>query len=67
MTAAAPAAGDDKSDAYPVGTKVSHPRFGEGVVIHSRGSAGNVIITVAFEKAGNKELSARLAPLTVIG
>ena len=67
LTAAAPAAGDDKSDAYPVGTKVSHPRFGEGVVIHSRGSAGNVIITVAFEKAGNKELSARLAPLTVIG
>ena len=63
---AAGTSGDDRSNAYPVGTRVSHPRFGEGTVIHSRGSAGNVIITVAFEKVGNKELSARLAPLTVL-
>ncbi len=65
---AAPAAGQGTAGAgnYPVGTRVSHPRFGEGTVVHSRGSAGNVIITVAFEKAGNKELSARLAPLTVL-
>ncbi len=67
MTAAFGQAQEGRSEAYPVGTRVSHPRFGEGTVVASRGSAGNVIITVAFEKVGNKELSARLAPLTVIG
>ncbi len=58
--------GNDNATAYPVGTRVSHPKFGQGVVVATRGSAGNVIITVDFGKLGNKELSARLAPLTIV-
>ena len=65
MTATSTAQGKDES-VYAVGTKVSHPRFGEGTVVSLRGGVGNVIITVDFGKLGRKELSARLAPLTVI-
>lgn len=58
--------GSDNESRYKPGVKVLHPRFGEGVVTSMRGSAGNVIITVNFGGLGNKELSARLAPLTIV-
>ena len=41
-------------------------RFGDGVVTARRGAGGNVIITVNFEKAGNKDLAAALAPLEIL-
>ncbi len=50
---------------YAVGMKVSHPKFGTGMVIALK-NEGNTI-DVAFEGKGIKELSASLAPLTVIG
>ena len=48
------------------GARVRHPRFGEGVVTGVRGAGGNLIVTVHFETAGNKDLAAALAPLEVL-
>ncbi len=51
---------------FVVGAKVSHPRFGRGVIVAVRNGSGNPIVTVRFETAGNKDLAAVLAPLTVL-
>ena len=51
---------------FAVGVRVRHARFGDGVVTAMRGTGGNVIVTVNFEKAGNKDLAAALAPLQII-
>lgn len=48
------------------GVKVSHPKFGIGTIIKVAGAQGNVILHVAFEGFGIKQLSAALAPLTVL-
>ncbi len=52
---------------YAAGMKVRHPRFGDGVIVSTRGGGSNLIVTVNFEKAGNKDLAAALAPLEIIG
>ncbi len=52
---------------YTVGVRVRHARFGEGVVIATRGEAKNLIITVHFDSVGNKDLAAALAPLERLG
>ena len=64
----APAAKPNKTDvsALKEGVKVSHPRFGTGVIIKTSGYMGNLILHVAFEGYGIKQLSAALAPLTVL-
>jgi len=49
---------------YSVGMKVRHPKFGVGMVVALKN--GGTIINVAFDGQGIKELSASLAPLTVI-
>lgn len=49
---------------YAVGTKVKHPKFGLGTVVAVKN--GGTVINVAFEGQGIKELSASLAPLTVL-
>ena len=51
---------------FAVGARVRHARFGEGVITAMRGAGGNVIISVKFDKAGNKDLAAALAPLEII-
>ena len=55
----------EKTGKYTVGMKVKHPKFGLGMVIAVKNN-GNTV-NVAFEGQGIKELSASLAPLTVIG
>ena len=50
---------------FTIGRKVSHPKFGNGVIVGSRGAGSNMIIDVAFENLGIKQLSASLAPLTL--
>ena len=50
---------------FTIGRKVSHPKFGNGVIVGSRGAGSNMIIDVAFEGLGIKQLSASLAPLTL--
>ena len=50
---------------FTIGRKVSHPKFGAGVIVGARGTGSNMIIDVAFEGLGIKQLSASLAPLTL--
>ncbi|MBD5584647.1 MAG: UvrD-helicase domain-containing protein [Clostridia bacterium] len=49
---------------YAVGTRVRHPKFGVGMVIAVKNDG--TVINVAFEGQGIKELSASLAPLTIL-
>lgn len=49
---------------YSVGMRVRHPKFGVGMVIAVKN--GGQIINVAFDGQGIKELSASLAPLTIL-
>lgn len=71
VSASAPAFGAPKEkkdvSGFTVGTKVRHTRFGDGEILSTRGQESNLIITVHFEKAGNKDLAAALAPLEIIG
>lgn len=52
---------------FRVGVKVRHPKFGDGTIVNLRGAGSNCILDVAFEGVGIKQLSASLAPLTVLG
>ena len=58
-------AGKDLS-AFRIGVKVRHAKFGEGTIISVRGVGSNMILDIAFEGLGIKQLSASLAPLTII-
>jgi len=49
---------------YAVGMRVRHAKFGNGMVIAVKN--GGQTINVAFEGQGIKELSASLAPLTIL-
>lgn len=51
---------------FAVGVKVRHTRFGDGEIVAMRGAESNLIITVRFDTAGNKDLAAALAPLEVL-
>ena len=53
--------------AFGLGKKVSHPKFGEGTIVGLKGEGKNMILDVAFVGLGIKQLSAMLAPLTVLG
>ena len=62
-----PAAGDGKDlSAFRAGVKVRHPKFGEGTIVSARGVGSNMILDIAFDGLGIKQLSASLAPLTVV-
>ena len=53
---------------FKIGVKVTHAKFGDGMVVNVRGTGANMIVDVAFENGlGIKQLSASLAPLTVKG
>ena len=51
---------------FRIGVKVQHPKFGSGTIVGVRGTGSNMILDVGFEGLGIKQLSASLAPLTVI-
>ncbi len=53
--------------AFQIGKKVRHPKFGDGMIVGMRGTGSNMILDIAFENLGIKQLSASLAPLTVLG
>lgn len=61
-----PTGGAKDVSVYKVGVKVRHPKFGTGTVVGARGAGSNMIVDVAFEGLGIKQLSASLAPLTVL-
>lgn len=56
--------GASKAGKYTVGMRVRHPKFGVGMVVSVK--SGGAVINVAFEGQGVKELSASLAPLTIL-
>lgn len=49
---------------YSVGTKVSHRKFGVGVVVNVRNNG--TVIDVKFESVGLKSLATQIAPLEII-
>lgn len=49
---------------YAVGMRVRHPKFGVGMVVAVKNEGK--VINVAFDGQGIKELSASLAPLTIL-
>ena len=61
-----PTGGTKDVSVFKLGVKVRHPKFGNGTVVGARGAGSNMIIDVAFEGLGIKQLSASLAPLTVL-
>jgi len=51
---------------FRAGQRVSHPRFGEGIVIESRAINNDEEVSVVFEEAGLKRLMASFANMQVI-
>ncbi len=47
----------------PVGSRVSHPLFGEGTVTALRDMGGDILYNVTFDKVGEKKLMATYAKL----
>ena len=50
-----------------LGQRVSHNKFGEGIVLQSEGNGENVRVQVIFDSAGSKWLALSHAKLTLIG
>lgn len=50
---------------FTVGIKVSHPSFGIGTII-AVGGTKNDVLTINFEKVGNKQLLLEFAPLSIV-
>ncbi len=61
------AAGGKDYSAYKAGVKVRHPKFGEGLIVGTKGQGSAMVVSVSFPGLGIKALSAQLAPLTLIG
>jgi DNA helicase-2/ATP-dependent DNA helicase PcrA len=57
--------GDSKSstDAYKVGTRVRHARYGTGVILRAEGSGEDAKLTVSFPGYGQKKFVAKFAAL----
>ena len=60
----APAAKD--YGAFRTGVKVRHPKFGEGMIISTRGEGSALVANISFPGLGIKSLSVQIAPLTFI-
>ncbi len=52
--------------AFKTGVKVSHPKFGEGVIISTRGEGSALVANISFPGFGIKSLSVQIAPLKII-
>lgn len=61
---AAPAAAPAKTVTFRGGERVRHPRFGLGTIVGVAGEGAKVELTVVFDEAGARRLSARYANLT---
>lgn len=49
-----------------IGARVSHPKFGQGVIVDMKDYAKNSCVTIDFEVFGKKTLSLDYAPITFI-
>ncbi|MFH1861662.1 MAG: 3'-5' exonuclease, partial [bacterium] len=55
-----------EADLYPLGSRVSHRQFGEGIVIHSEGRGEGQRLLVNFERYGQKLLLTSHAKLQLL-
>ncbi len=51
---------------YKSGVKVRHVKFGEGIVISTKGQGDNLIVDVTFKGVGIKSLAVKYAPMEII-
>ncbi|MBI3762049.1 MAG: UvrD-helicase domain-containing protein [Chloroflexi bacterium] len=51
---------------FRTGQRVNHSSFGEGIVIESKASGGDEIVSIAFEAVGLKRLAASMANLELL-
>lgn len=51
---------------YKAGVRVQHTKFGEGVIITTKGEGDKLVVNVAFKGVGIKSLSAKYAPMKII-
>ncbi len=54
-------------DAFRAGVRVRHPKFGEGLIVSTRGEGSAKVVNVSFAGLGIKSLSVQIAPLTLLG
>ena len=47
--------------------RVRHPKFGEGLIVSTRGEGSAKVVNVSFAGLGIKSLSVQIAPLTLLG
>lgn len=62
----APAGGKKDVSKFKPGAKVSHPKFGEGVIVSVKNEGANVYCDIGFKGAGVKTLALEYAPLTLL-
>ena len=61
-----PAAALKRSATIRAGATVSHPKYGQGLVLRKEGEGEDAKITVSFSRHGLKKLVARYASLKVL-
>ena len=66
LNATKPKEAVSKNTNYSTGCKVKHLKFGEGMVISTKGEGDNLVVVVAFKGVGIKTLSAKFAPMELI-
>lgn len=52
--------------AFKTGVRIRHPKFGEGVIISTKGEGAAKIANVSFPGLGIKSLSVQIAPITIV-
>ncbi len=60
------AGGAKDYSAFRAGVKVRHPKFGEGVVVSTKGEGKSLVANISFPGVGIKALSVQIAPLTIL-
>ena len=55
-----------ESNEFHVGDRVSHPQFGEGLVLEARGRGEDATLLVSFPDHSQRKLKVRLARLTLV-
>lgn len=60
-----PAAAKDYSQ-FKAGVRVRHPKFGDGMIVSTRGTGSALVANVSFPGLGIKSLSVQIAPITII-
>ena len=60
------ASGGKDYAAFRVGVRVRHPKFGDGMIVSTKGEGKDMAVNVSFPGYGIKALSVQIAPLTIL-